>query len=344
MNRLIKRLKVVFNDPNRKGWIRIIREAFDFSLTKKEQPYFYFGKFLYRKEIENYNDYLSSKEVDKITLSKKLHHPAYASILRNKLFFALCTEDNQLPIPALLGYNLGTTFNDRNSTVNIGREELFQFFENIFSTHKCDKIIVKSLTDQGGDNVFLLSYHNLKSKLKEIGGLILKSDTIFQEYVDQHTEISTIYQHSVNTLRLDSYMDKEGVIHIVSAYMRFGAGGSYLDNSSSGGFFVGVDLEEGRLHQKGLQFMKYGGGYISKHPDTGFIFENFKIPYFEESKKLVKKAVSCIPDRLIGWDIAITQYGPVIIEANDNNSLMGPDLVLKGVLKYPIWREILEEA
>ena len=344
MNRLVRRLKVVFNDPNRKGWVRIIKEAVDFSLTKKELPYFYLGKFLYRKGIKNYKDYLSSKEVDKITLSKKLHHPAYASILRNKLFFAFFTEANQLPVPEFLGYNLGVTFNDRNATVKLEKEDFIRYFRDIFQTQDCDKIIIKSLTDQGGDNVFLFTKENLEKTINELGDFILQSDMIFQRYLIQHEDIDKIYSHSVNTLRLDSYMNKKGDIHIVSAYMRFGAGGSYLDNSSSGGFFVGVDLENGTLNQKGLQFMKYGGGHISKHPDTGFVFENFKVPYFKESKELVKKALSCIPDRLIGWDIAITQNGPVIIEANDNNSLMGPDLVLQGVLKYPIWREILEEA
>lgn len=344
MKKLLSRLKVVAKDPNRKGWLVIIKEAIDYSLHKKELPYFYFVRFLYRKDVKNYKDFLSSKEVDKITLSKKLHHPAYASILRNKLFFAFHAEDNQLPVPEFLGYNLGNIFNDRHTTIKLKRDELPQFFKQILEVNKCDKIILKSLTDQGGDNVFFLTKDDLEHKLNVMGDVFFQSDMLYQRCLSQHKTLNMIYPHSVNTLRLDSYMDKYGKIHIVSAYMRFGAGGNYLDNTSSGGFFVGVDLSEGTLQKRGLQFMKYGGGYISKHPDTGFDFGGFKVPYFSESQELVKKSVSCIPDRLIGWDIAITDTGPVIIEGNDNNSLMGPDLVLQGVLKLPRWREILEEA
>lgn len=42
-----------------------------------------------------------------------------------------------------------------------------------------------------------------------------------------------------------------------------------------------------------------------------------KIPFWEEVSEIVTKAHCLIPNlRYIGWDIAITDDGPVIIEAN----------------------------
>ena len=85
LTKLKKRISAFVNDENeKKGIFRIIKESIIFWIIKKEFPFFYFGKFLYRKDVGNYKHYLSSKEVDKITLSKKLHFYQYASILRNK--------------------------------------------------------------------------------------------------------------------------------------------------------------------------------------------------------------------------------------------------------------------
>ena len=89
-----QRISVFLNDKERKPILKIIKEAIVFWFVKKELPFFYFGKFLYRKNVTNYTDYLSSKEVDEITLSKKMHQYQYASILRNKLSFAVYMEYN----------------------------------------------------------------------------------------------------------------------------------------------------------------------------------------------------------------------------------------------------------
>ncbi len=47
---------------------------------------------------------------------------------------------------------------------------------------------------------------------------------------------------------------------------------------------------------------------------------------------------------MIGWDVAISENGPLIIEGNDNNSLFMSDIAYGGYLKHPLFKEILEEA
>ena len=53
------------------------------------------------------------------------------------------------------------------------------------------------------------------------------------------------------------------------------------------------------------------------HPVTGVAFKGFQIPFWVETIEMMKKAVpeaSYISN--IGWDVAITNSGPVIVEAN----------------------------
>src|SRR5690606_10909580 len=53
------------------------------------------------------------------------------------------------------------------------------------------------------------------------------------------------------------------------------------------------------------------------HPDTGVCFEGFTLPYWNDTTNLVLRAHQAFPELgVIGWDVAITEQGPVLIEAN----------------------------
>ncbi|MGY3794152.1 sugar-transfer associated ATP-grasp domain-containing protein [uncultured Aquimarina sp.] len=345
LNLFIRRVSVIINDENRKSISRILKESLHFWIVKKEIPYFYFGKFLYRKDVSNYKDYLSSKEVDKITLSKKLHRIQFSKLLRNKLSFALFMEENNFPVPQLVSYNHKNQFYLNSKPTKIDSEEkLLQFFESQFNLNEINGLFLKSTTGMGGKGCFLINRNNLHNQVTKYYKEIVNDDFVHQKIIVQHPKINMIYQHSINTIRFTTYIDKNGEKHILSAFMRFGSGGSFIDNSSAGGICVSVDLKEGKLKGKSHQLMKHGGKQLIKHPDSNIIFNDFQIPYFEESKELVLTAITLIPDRIIGWDIAIGKKGPILVEGNDNNSLITPDIIYGGYLKNPIFKEILEEA
>ena len=53
------------------------------------------------------------------------------------------------------------------------------------------------------------------------------------------------------------------------------------------------------------------------HPVTGVKITGLKIPYWDEALKMVKElAVIDCRNKSIGWDLAITSYGPDLIEGN----------------------------
>ena len=56
-----------------------------------------------------------------------------------------------------------------------------------------------------------------------------------------------------------------------------------------------------------------------KHPDTNIQFSDFLVPQFEEAKQLCIKAHKVFNSiHSIGWDVAVTENGPCLIEGNDN--------------------------
>ena len=81
-------------------------------------------------------------------------------------------------------------------------------------------------------------------------------------------------------------------------------------------FFIPINFDIGELKGKGFTAMKTGSEMFTEHPTTKFHLPGYKIPFFKESIELCKKFASYIPNRIIGWDVAITPNGPIIIEGN----------------------------
>jgi hypothetical protein len=56
---------------------------------------------------------------------------------------------------------------------------------------------------------------------------------------------------------------------------------------------------------------------IERRFDTGAIFKKVKVPLWQDVKStLVRSALAFSDLRTIGWDVAVTDDGPSIIEAN----------------------------
>ena len=77
---------------------------------------------------------------------------------------------------------------------------------------------------------------------------------------------------------------------------------------------ISLDTKTGRLKgdaiDKDLRHFK-------KHPVSKTYFNNYEIPYWEETKKLVLKAALVNQNiKVVGWDVAITKNGPVLVEGN----------------------------
>lgn len=105
----ISRIKIFLKDPNKKSTFKMIKEVLVLIVKKREFPFYYF-KYLYRKGITNYLDYMSTTEMNKVGNSKVLHKPEFNSLIGNKLFFTLFLENSSIKTPKLVSYNLGRFF------------------------------------------------------------------------------------------------------------------------------------------------------------------------------------------------------------------------------------------
>src|SRR5690606_29801636 len=128
-----------------------------------------------------------------------------------------------------------------------------------------------------------------------------------------------------------------------SCFFRMGTGESYVDNGSSGGIFIDYDIYDNKLAKKAYRLFDYGGESFEKHPTTGFVFKGKELPYSRDVVDLVTMAAKLFPElEIVGWDIAYTNEGPVILEGNDNPHIVMMQIGCKGLKNNKIYKDLFK--
>ncbi|MBQ1352846.1 MAG: hypothetical protein IIY39_02670 [Firmicutes bacterium] len=169
-----------------------------------------------------------------------------------------------------------------------------------------------------GTEAVSLDPENLKEAFDHITSL---PDGVVEEFVKQHPDMNKLTPASVNTIRIVTVSSNEKPVtpdgkkaDIAYAAVRIGGGSSIVDNFHSGGVVAAVDLENGVICTDAAD-MK--AKTYKTHPATGTVFKGFVIPCFKEAKELVYRMIEEKEvEGYIGWDIAISEDGPVLIEVN----------------------------
>lgn len=304
-----------------KGKLAVLRDLVSWLLRYGEISSFYYAMGLDRKSAPDMGAQLSYRSFRRIRNEKNLHPGGavdynYVCLLRDKFVFAQFLSGLGLPTPRVLAlcnrdsvtwledlrsgplsalWDEGLTFDCfcKRSAGNMGK--------GVFPL-RADGVKVYT-----GDTE--LSVEDLRSRLD--------GPHIIQERVHQHPGMSALHPQSVNTLRLMTF-NRGGDVEAFSAAVRVGTGGRPLDNWSTGGILIGVDLASGRLRRDGFYKPGYGTRVL-EHPDTMVRFAGFEIPHFHEAVELACRLHRHLYGiHSIGWDIAIADAGPMFIEGNDD--------------------------
>lgn len=193
--------------------------------------------------------------------------------------------------------------------LNTASAEEFQFF-----IEKHPTIIAKPSDGVGGIGVdkYRVKDPSDKEDVNKLYELLKKrKQNLIETFITQHPELNRLYSKSVNTMRMFTFC-KDGKGYFLQAILKIGNGG-VVDNFSSGGMYTFVE-DDGAVKVPAID--KEDKLY-NKHPITGTEIVGFKVPMFDEAVKLVEKAATVIPQvGYVGWDVAISEDGPVIIEGN----------------------------
>lgn len=182
-------------------------------------------------------------------------------------------------------------------------EEFAKFFK------KNPDIIAKPTDGEGGAGI---DKYTLSDGTECVYDTIKKKKQFLVEaYVKQHEEMNRLYSSSVNTMRMFTFY-KDGKGHFLQAILKIGNGG-IIDNFSSGGMYTFVN-DEGVVDVPAID---KSDTIYETHPITGTEIIGFHVPMFDKAVELVERAAEVVPQvAYVGWDVAISENGPVIIEGN----------------------------
>ena len=152
--------------------------------------------------------------------------------------------------------------------------------------------------------------------------LTFTKSLLVQPKLVNHRVIKNItHAKGLSTIRVVTVRNA-GKIEVIAGALRIVVGTSEVDSFShgaSGNLLAGVDVDSGKLitaigsRSKSWPTMRD----VAVHPASGASIVGVELPYWPEVIELVKRAHTSITDlHTVGWDVAVLENGPVIVEAN----------------------------
>lgn len=178
------------------------------------------------------------------------------------------------------------------------------------------KVVLKNSMGQAGRSVKIVDLQNT-SPVTIIENSKRNRLDLMEEFVVQHDDIMSLASESLNTIRIITQITNRGEAEIIGTILRLGCGGG-TDNLSTNGIACPIDILTGKINGSGISFDMTKPEY-KIHPVSGKNLMGFQVPFWKESVELAKKAALLYPqNRSVGWDVAVTNNGPLLIEGNHN--------------------------
>ncbi len=143
---------------------------------------------------------------------------------------------------------------------------------------------------------------------------------LVEERLRPHPEIARLSgSETLCTCRVLSLLPLGRPPELVTALFKLQPHDAGVDNTSRGAMAVHIDIESGRLGEGTFMYLK---GYrlspqYRQHPDGGEPFYGQTLPMWPDLVETVKRTAAAFPMlRCMGWDVALTTRGPVIVEGN----------------------------
>ena len=348
MREFVGRLRVV-RSPDYKPVLRQYWEMLWLFFRQHLSPTEYYIYEVGRKNVSSkrLREYLITAWAVR-EMRPRLNSRLWEPVLRNKILFNQHMARHGLPVAAFYGLFHSQYGYDHNGTSLRDEIDLARLLQSLEGKN----IIVKPLDGLKGSGItkyvverggFLRNPAGDIYSTQEMIEYMLRWDRglLMENCLFNHPEIDKYNPSSLNTCRVVTFVNKRGESRVLFATARFGRQGQVTDNWSAGGVAVGVDLETGFMG-RGLLLPQFGG-WLETHPDSNQPFAGAELPYWREVLELVQKAALVLPwCHAIGWDVAVTPEGPVLVEGNGQwNPSLGQ--AFTGGLLTPQFRKELVE-
>jgi hypothetical protein len=286
-----------------------------------------------QKDIIGRKEFLESKHKAEIILrqingSTHLH---YEVLTKDKFINFLILKSLNIPVVQVKKLIAGQVvgFNDDI----LPMESLFEIKQ---------PFVLKNITLEYGEGFLLcepldtssLVVNDQSVSAGEFLAKISGSIWIMQDVVKSHTAISTINSTALNTTRIVTILNGREPVYL-TGFQSFATGTNKIDSWGKGAVYVGIDYKMDRLKEYGFYHPSIPDRALTiAHPDSGIIFKGYPLPFLNEAVEMCIKAHRFLYNHfIIGWDVVITDDGPLILEANEKPGMNAVQCIDGGLRK-----------
>jgi len=318
-----------------RGIVRQLRDQVALAFGQGVFPSFYYSYGLYdsarRAQCQEYlhRYLLKDNALYELLYRDRPDARDRAKLLNDKTAFLAFCDENSLPTARIYAIVSGSDIRWHDA----GRTRLPQV-----------DLFVKPQRGKGGRGVERWAWRNgrfqatdgrsldaaaLLDHLRELAAI---KPLLVQERLVNHPGLERRGAGALNTLRTYTVTDEDGrAEHIFSMFRMSRDPGKAVDNIHAGGLAAGVDSRTGTLGPATNFTVLARDGWHERHPTTGARIAGYQLPFWPEVLDLALAAHRQLGGAfVVGWDIAITPDGPLLVEGNKS-----PDIEIEQKLAGP---------
>lgn len=332
---------------------RTFRQALELlwlSAVRKFRPDEYYLLGLFRRDLgrAGLRAFLSQRESNAFNLA--LNGPALiarTSLVNDKLLSGFAFEAVGLPVPRLIGH-ASTLFRfqtPRTATTPAALVDLWRqpdalpcFGKPVHGSRAIGTASLVSVSDDGGTITLGNGRAVPALRLAEEILATYGDGFMFQELLTNERSLSQAIGPTVAGVRIVTVQTASGPRPLYAA-IRMPAPGAMSDASLGGRQVRGaVDVETGRI-LRAQDMFRMSVTDQETHPVTGAVLAGLQLPHWPAAIEAVLSGHQVFAEAgILGWDVLLTDRGPVICEANANplhetyqrpfgRGLLNPDLL-----------------
>ncbi len=154
--------------------------------------------------------------------------------------------------------------------------------------------------------------------LTRLAATAARGALLVQAALQAHDQLRDLAMDVLTSCRIMTVKNEHGGFEVTHAVFKSSTRpGAIVDNFHRGGIVSRVDIASGRLGPASDAGVGRPCVWHERHPSTDASIVGRRLPMWEQVLDLVQRAHAAFPDRVtVGWDVSITNDGPVILEGN----------------------------
>jgi hypothetical protein len=172
-----------------------------------------------------------------------------------------------------------------------------------------------TLAGERYDAAGMIAMSNASASLEILNPGVRLSTFLIEERIRPHPELADLIGPTLCTVRALTIVGLDAVPRLVASVFKLQPKPVGVDHMVHGALGCWVDPETGAL---GPGRRRSDIGFTTVIPGTDRSFLGYRLPCWEQVKQVALAAAAAFPwARAIGWDIAISDRGPILIEGNE---------------------------